>query len=335
MKHFLKPIAAIAATTCLATTAYADVWKMQTLWPAGSPNQMILESFAERVTLATGGDIDLNLFPVGSVVPFSETLEAVGMGILQGQHSGAVYFAGKDPALALVGELSGAYETPYQMSNWFYYEGDLELAREAYAQFNAYYVGPVFWGMEALPSKEPLRGIADFKGKKIRTTSGVASELMTRLGAAPVAMSGSEIFSALDKGVIDIADWGTLGMNEALGLHTITKYETYPGFFQLPAADLVVNLDTWNALSDENKSIFEMAVRTLNYDMIAQLELQDADAVEKAAENGIELIDWSDEERAKFRAVAAEVWADFGKKNELAGRIYESHMAYLAKLGLL
>lgn len=335
MKLFTNTMLAAAATTCLAGSAFAEVWKMQTLWPAGSPNQMILESFSDRVTAATGGEIELQAFAVGSVVPFTETLEAVGKGILQAQHSGAVYFAGKDPALALVGELSGAYETPYQMSNWFYYEGGLELAREAYAQFNAYYVGPVFWGMEALPSKEPLRGVADFEGKKIRTTSGVASALMTRLGAAPVTMSGSEIFSALDKGVIDIADWGTLGMNEALGLHSITKYETYPGFFQLPAADLVVNMDTWNALSDENKAIFEMAVRTLNYDMIAQLELQDAEAIAKAAENGVELVDWPAEERAKFRAVAAEVWAEFGQKNELAGRIYESHMAYLTKLGLL
>lgn len=335
MKHFTKSILAAATATFVAGGAFAEVWKMQTLWPAGSPNQMIVESFAERLTTATGGDIELQLFPVQAVVPFTETLEAVGKGILQAHHSGGVYFAGKDPALALVGELSGAYETPYQMSNWFYYEGGLELAREAYAQFNAYYVGPVFWGMEALPSKVPLRGVADFEGKKIRTTSGVASELMTRLGAAPVTMSGSEIFSALDKGVIDIADWGTLGMNEALGLHSIAKYETYPGFFQLPAADVVVNLDAWNALSDENKTILEMAVRTLNYDMIAQLELQDADAVAKAAENGVELVDWSPEERAKFRAVAAEVWAEFGQKNELAGRIYDSHMAYLAKLGLL
>ncbi|WP_424988097.1 TRAP transporter substrate-binding protein [Microbulbifer sp. S227A] len=335
MNNLSTAIATLSLAIGLSTAAQAEVWKMQTLWPAGSPNQMIVEDFAKRLTIATGGDIEMQLFAVQSVVPFTETLEAVGKGILQAHHSGGVYFAGKDPALALVGELSGAYESPYQMSNWFYYEGGLELAREAYAPFNAYYVGPVFWGMEALPSKEPLRGIADFEGKKIRTTSGVASELMTRLGAAPVTMSGAEIFSALDKGVIDIADWGTLGMNEALGLHSIVKYETYPGFFQLPAADVVVNLDAWNALSDENKAILEMAVRTLNYDMIAQLQLQDAEAVAKAAENGVELIDWSQEERNKFRAIAAEVWQEYGQKNELAGRIYESHMAYLAKLGLL
>lgn len=260
MKKLSRLLAAAAVTAAFSTSALAETWNMQTLWPAGSPNQKILEAFAEKVAKATNGDIEIQLYPVSGLVPFTETLEAVGKGILQGHHSGAVYFAGKDPALALVGELCGAYETPYQMSNWFYYEGGLELAREAYAQFGAYYVGPVFWGMEALPSKEPLRSVADFEGKKIRTTSGVASELMTRLGAAPVTMSGSEIFSALDKGVIDIADWGTLGMNEALGLHSIAKYETYPGFFQLPAADLIVNLDTWNALSDQNKAIFEMAV---------------------------------------------------------------------------
>lgn len=335
MKRLTKFLAITTAAALISSGAVADTWNMQTLWPAGSPNQKILESFTEKVATATDGDIEIQLFPVSGLVPFTETLEAVGKGILQAHHSGAVYFAGKDPALALVGELSGAYESPYQMSNWFYYEGGLELAREAYAQFNAYYVGPVFWGMEALPSKEPIRSVADFEGKKIRTTSGVASELMSRLGAAPVTMAGSEIFAALDKGVIDVADWGTLGMNEAMGLHSIAKYETYPGFFQLPAADLVVNLDTWNALSEQNKAIFEMAVRDLNYDMIAQLRLQDAAAVAKAAENGVELIDWSPEERAKFRAVAAEVWQEFGQKNELAGRIYDSHMAYLAKLGLL
>jgi TRAP-type mannitol/chloroaromatic compound transport system substrate-binding protein len=332
----IKTVLLMASALCTSgAMAFADTWKMQTLWPDGSTNQAIIEEFATNVETATEGEIKIDVYGVGTVVPFTETLQAVGRGILQAQHSGSVYFAGQEPALALIGEISGAYENPQQLTGWFYEGGGLELAREAYAQFNIFYVGPVLWGMESNPTKRLVEGVDDLKGLKIRTTQGVASELMASLGASPVSMAGSEVFSALDKGVIDAADWGTLGMNAQLGLHQVAKYELYPGFFQMPAADLAVNLDTWNKLSLENQNKIEAAVRDLNHSMISQLGTLDEEAIATAEEEGLILVDWPQEERAKFREAASKIWANWGAKSELAERVYESHMDYLRKIGLL
>lgn len=335
MKQQQTSIIALCAALGLSSMAQADTWKMQTLWPDGSTNQAVVEEFAKNVEERTDGEVKIDLYGVGTVVPFSETLEAVGRGILQAQHTGSVYFAGQEPALALIGELSGAYETPQQLTGWFYEGGGLALAREAYEKFNLFYVGPVLWGMESNPTKKPVENVGDLKGLKIRTTQGIASELMAKLGAAPVSMAGSEVFSALDKGVIDAADWGTLGMNEQLGLHQVAKYELYPGFFQMPASDVAVNLDTWKALSPEQQGQIEEAVRELNEAMLARLAELDREAVSKVKEAGVTLIDWPEAERAKFREAATEVWANWGDKSDLAGRVYDSHMTYLKEIGLL
>jgi TRAP-type mannitol/chloroaromatic compound transport system substrate-binding protein len=189
--------------------------------------------------------------------------------------------------------------------------------------------------MESNPSKEPIRSIEDFEGVKMRVPQGMGSELLTRLGASTVSMPGSEVFSALDKGVIDATDWGTLGMNNQLGLHKIAKYELYPGFYTMPAADFAVNLDAWNALTPEQQALIEMAVRDLNYDMINRLKMQDIEVANSAEEIGLTLIDWPEEERERFRTEARKVWKEWSEKSDLAKRVYDSHMAFLDKLDLL
>ena len=103
----------------------------------------------------------------------------------------------------------------------------------------------------------------------------------------------------------------------------------------MPVGDMAINLDTWNGLPDDLKAIFETAVRDFNLDMIQTLKAGDIEAQQAARDEGATLVDWSPEERKKLREIAAEVWADYGSKNELANKIYESHVAFLKELGLL
>ena len=335
-----KTLSALCAAIGLAGAlgsgaAASDTWKMQTLWTSGSINQKLVERFAKDVDEMTGGEVRIKVFPVGAVVPFTETLEAVGRGILEAEHTGSVYFAGSEPAMALIGDMNGAYENSYQLTDWFYYGGGLELAREVYERFNLYYVGPVSWGMGSVPTKKRVERMADFKGVKMRVVPGMGSDLMTRLGASTVTMPGSEVFSALDKGVIDATQWGTLSMNEELGFYQAAKFSLTPGFYSNPAADFAVNLDTWNELEPEVQKLIEMAVRDLDREMTAQTRLADLDVLANAEARGLTLVDWSEEERRAFREEAAVVWKDWSARSELAGRVYESHVAFLTKLGLL
>ncbi len=333
---FAAPVLAAVLGLSLAGEATAqEVWRIQSLWQAGSINQKVFERFAENVKTASDGRLVVEPLPVKSVVAHNETLEAVGSGILEGQHTASVYFAGRDPAFGLLGDLNAGYENPYQMTMWFYQRGGIELARELYRKSNMYYVGPVLWGVESIPMSKQVDSVAAFEGVKLRMPEGPASDIFRRIGAAPTNIPGSEVYTSLERGVIDGTDWGTLSMNQDLGYHKIAQYPIYPGIHSMPVGDVAINLDTWEALPEDLKRIFELAVRDFNLDMIQTLDSGDIGARQAARDDGATLIDWSAEERQKLRQVAAEVWADYGSKNDLAKRIYESHHAFLKDLGLL
>jgi len=326
---------ALAALPRAARGAEAHEWKMQSLWQAGAINQAVFEDYAARVDAVTGGRIKITTLPVDSIVAYNETLDAVGNGIIEAQHGGTTYYAGKDAAFALIGDLNGGFETPWQMQMWYEYGGGLELARELYAGYGLYFVGPVWWGVESIPSKSPLNGVDDLKGVKIRSPEGIGAQILQELGANVVTLAGSEVYTALERGVIDATDWGTVGMNADLGYQKIAKNALYPGVHSMPAADVAVNLDRWSALSEDLKAAVEMATRDFARDMVERIALQDLQAAKSLRAEGINLIDWSPAERKKFRQVARGVWAEWAKKSSLAQKVYDSEVAFLEKLGLL
>lgn len=313
----------------------AETLKIQSIWQPGSVLQEIFLRFCDNFNAASGEELQLECMPVKSVVAHNETIDAVSSGILQGHHSFPGYFSGRDPAFGLLGELNAGYEDPYQFQMWYLYEGGLELARELYAEYNLYYVGPVFWGVESIPLKEPVNSLADFEGLKLRVPEGPSSDMFRKMGVSPVNIPGAEVYTSLERGVIDGADWGTLAMNERLGFHEIAPYALYPGFHSMPAGEVSINLDTWNSLSESQQELLEMAVRDFSRDMIQTNIVQDIEARKAARDKGVELIDLSSEDRAKIRQMAAEVWEEYGGANEMSQRILDSHMAWLEKLGLL
>ncbi len=337
-KLVLCAFAAIIVLAMASDPAQAEPkwkWKMQSLWQAGTVNQTVFKQFCERVKKLTNGQLEIEPLPVGTIVGYTETLDAVGAGILDGHHSGGPYFAGKEPALALTADLNGAYENPYQAQMWFEYGGGLELTREIYAKFNVFYVGPIWWGVESVPSKKNLATGASFKGVKMRAPEGLGADIWRRIGVGVVTLPGSEVFTALDRGVIDATDWGTLGMNQDLGYHKIAPFPLYPGFHSMPAAEIAVNMDKWNALPDNIKLIVEVATRDFARDMIQQIALVDLKAAADARSQGVTLVNWSKAERRKFRTVAQEAWAAWAKKSPLAAKVLKSQVAFLKKLGLI
>jgi TRAP-type mannitol/chloroaromatic compound transport system substrate-binding protein len=328
-------IAAAVGAPRLAAAQQTHKWKMQSLWQAGSVNQKIFEDWCGRVKAVTNGRIEVEPIGVGTIVAYSETLDAMQNGILDAHHSGGPYFSGKEPALALIGDLNGGFENPYQMQMWFEYGGGLELAREAYKKFNIYYVGPVWWGVESVPAKKALQHLSDFKGVKMRVPEGLGAEVWRRAGVGVVTLPGSEVYTALERGVIEATDWGTLGMNSDLGYHKIAKFPLYPGFHSMPSAEVAVNMDKWNALSPDLKALMEMAVRDFAREMVQRIALEDLKAQEQAKKDGVELVNWSAEDRRAFRKLAQEAWADWSKKSPLSKKVYDSQVAFLQKLQLL
>ncbi len=316
--------------------ANADiVWKAQSLWQAGTLPHQIFEEFAQRVSERSNGKLTIEPLAVGAVVSSTESLDAVSAGILQAHHSGPAYFTGKDAAFALLSDPQGGFETPEQMRQWMENGGGLDLARELYAGYNVFFVGGVWYGAESLVSKKPIRKLADFKGVKLRAPQGIGQDIFQILGAAPVNLPGSEVYTALERGVVDASDWGTLSMNQDLGYHKLAPYPIYPGYHSMPMADFAVNINVWNALPDDLKALVEEEVGIFATEMIKRNRAADEAIVAKADELGFEVVDLPTAERRKFREIAQGVWQEYAARSPMAQRIYESQVAYLKQLGLL
>ena len=328
----------VAATSLMASTALAQEyqWTFQTSAQAGDNFFPIEEAWADRVKELSDGRIEITVVPVGTVVAHNETLDAVGAGILQGHITDPSYFSGKDPAFAMLGNLVGAWSAPEQMFDYMENGGGKALFNELVNPYGLQFLGASATVVEAFLSTKPLYGVDDLKGIKMRAPEGMVQEVFAAAGASPVNLPGSEVYTALEKGVIDAADYTVFSTNHAQGMHEFAKYPLYPGFHSMPVIDVSLNKAIYDGLPEDLKTILNESVSVFAEDMITQLDEQNEAAVAEAqADPEITVIDWSDEERAKFRGIAKSQWAKWADRSEMAGKAYESVTAYLTDKGLL
>jgi TRAP-type mannitol/chloroaromatic compound transport system substrate-binding protein len=342
-REFLKTVGAtaIGAGAVMAGThkVHAQAkpqfkWKATTLWSAAELTYKVFTDFCARVKKLTDGRLEITPFPAGAIVGTFECLDAVSKNVLQAMNQWPGYWTGKDPAFASIGDMIFAYTHPWQKDAWYHYKGGLQMLRDLYAQYNVYCVGVTWWGVESIPSKKPLRKLEDFKGLKFRVPQGMTADLMTKLGASVIILPGGEVYSALERGVVDSTDWGTPSMNYRLGFHEVTKY-FIPKFHSMPDGDFCVNMDEWKKLPDDIKVILEAAVREYAWDSVERVALDDIVKEAEMIKKGTTRIIWSDEELRRIREVASTIWDEWAAKNPLSKKAIESQKAWLRELGYI
>jgi TRAP-type mannitol/chloroaromatic compound transport system substrate-binding protein len=311
-------------------------WKLQTLWSAGELPYKVLEDFCGRVKTATGGRLEIQPFPAGGIVPTFETLDAVKNNIIQVQNTWPGYFVGKEPAFAPLTDLVFAYTEPWEYDGFYHYGGGLELINELYEPYNAVTIGVVLWGRESMSVKKPVMQPEDFKGMKIRSPQGMTADMLKMLGAGVVVLPGDETYSALDKGVVDGADWSTPSVNYRMGFNRVAKYYIYPEYRSMPISDFTVNKKAWEALPADIQQILKDMVRTLNYDQLARCAMDDIQAMKEMDEKGVKPLTWKTEDIERLRKLIREqVWTDWATKSPLAKKAIDAQTAWLKKLGRL
>lgn len=311
-------------------------WTFQTSETAGEPGFVNKTKWAEDVGTLSGGRIAIEILPIGSVVPHTDTLDAVGAGILQGHLTDPSYFSGKDPAFAMMGNLVGAWSDPFELLGFMQSGGGNELYAELVEPYGVHFIGAAATEPEAFVAGVPIRTVEDLKGVKLRAPEGMVFEIFSKAGAAPVSLPGSEIFSALDKGVVDAADNTVFATNQALGMNDIAPYPLYPGFHSLPLIDISMNKEIWDGLPEDLQAILTASVRQFSFNHIYSVRQLDAAAVTEAKANPeIEIINWSGDERAKFRRIAQEEWKNWASRSDMTQRYYDTVTAYLTGRNLL
>lgn len=340
MRIFTRAFAVGVAASALLVAGLANAadyeWTFQTSETSGEPGFINKQKWADEVGRLSGGRIAIELLPAGAVVPHTETLQAVGAGILQGHMTDPSYFAGQDPAFAMMGNLVGAWSDPFELLGFMDSGGGNELYAELIEPYGLHFVGAGATEPEAFISKVPIRHVEDLKGVKLRAPEGMVFEIFAKAGAAPVALPASEIFTALDKGVVDAADNTVFATNQAQGLHEFAHYPMYPGFHSLPLIDVSMNKDLWDSLPEDIQAIMSDSIDYFRFQHIYSVRQLDAQAVAEVREMpDVEIINWSNEDRQKFRQIAEQEWKDWAGRSEMTQKYYDAVTTYLTNRGLL
>ena len=209
------------------------------------------------------------------------------------------------------------------------------MAREAYAKAGLFYIAPTVYGQEPIHAKFPLKTLDDLKGKKGRFV-GLASTVMGEFGVSTTGLPTAEVYQALEKGVIDLADRGDLTANLEAGLGEVAQYVIVPGFHQpTTATSYVANQAAYDKLPESYKAALAVAAREISASLRQHILAQDAVALKGFQEQGAEVIHLSPEIIAEGRPTAMKAWKKAAGDDELANKILDSQIAFMKELGLI
>ncbi|MFL6691779.1 MAG: TRAP transporter substrate-binding protein [Ramlibacter sp.] len=244
-------------------------FRFQSTWPAKDIFHEFALDFAKKVNDMAGGRLKIEVLPAGAVVPAFQLLEAVNKGTLDGGHGVVAYHYGKNSALALWGSGPAFGMDPNMVLAWHYYGGGKALLDEIYKSINMDVVSYLYGPMPTQPLgwfKKPISNVAQLKGLKYRTV-GLAVDLFTELGAAVNPLPGGEIVPALDRGLIEAAEFNNASSDRALGFPDVAKNCMLQSFHQSGEQfEILFNKTKYNALPQDLKSIIDYAVQASSAD---------------------------------------------------------------------
>ncbi|MGH7766825.1 MAG: TRAP transporter substrate-binding protein [Candidatus Binatia bacterium] len=244
--------------------------RWQSTWPQKDIFHEYANDFAKKVNDMTGGDLKIEVLPAGAVVPAFQLLDAVSKGTLDGGHGVVVYHYGKQTAVALWGSGPSYGMDANTLLSWHKYGGGKELLNKLYASIGANVVSFPYGPMPTQPLgwfKKPVTKADDFKGLKFRTV-GLSIDVFTGLGAAVNALPGGEIVPAMDRGLLDAAEFNNASSDRILGFPDVSKVCMLQSYHQSAEQfEITFNKTKYDALPAKMKALIEYAVEAASADM--------------------------------------------------------------------
>lgn len=306
-------------------------WKLVTSWPKGFPGMGVApERFADTVNRLSQGRLMIRVYGAGELVPSFDVFNAVAKGTVQMGHSAAFYWQDKIPAAPFFTSVPFGM-TAQEMNAWLHYGGGLGLWQ---ALYEPYGVIPMAGGntgaqMGGWFNKE-IQTIDDLKGLKMRLP-GYGADVFKRAGGIPVSLSGGELFTALETGAIDAAEWVGPYNDLAFGLHNAAKYYYYPGW-QEPSTTLefLVNQQALQSLPDDLQQLVVTAARAVNQDLLDEYTVKNMQALDVLVrEHDVELRRFPTPVLAELKQLTREVLIEKSKSDPALAQIYASYQQFL------
>ncbi|MEW5423352.1 TRAP transporter substrate-binding protein [Amorphus sp. 3PC139-8] len=305
---------------------------VQSAWPLSLPaSGRDAQHFADAINTASAGNVEIELYGAGKLVPSLEIFDAVQRGTLDAGYTSPLYVAGKFPAVQLFGGVPFGPDA-FEYLGWIYNGGGLDIWREIYAQQGVVTVPCGLMDSEAGGwYKKPIETQADLEGMKLRF-AGLAGEVMKKMGASVVLLAGGDIYPNLERGVIDGTEFSMPAIDASVGFDDVAKNYYLPGWHQ-PAAinELIINKAKWDAMSDAQRELIELTCRETMLWGVTSTMTENAEAVESFKENGVEIRQFSPELLEAFQEKTEEVMQEQAAKDENFKRVWDSLQAYRDK----
>jgi TRAP-type mannitol/chloroaromatic compound transport system substrate-binding protein len=329
--------AAVAGVATIAGPAVVKAqgpisMRFQSTWPSKDIFHEYALDFAKKVNDMTGGDLKIEVLPAGAVVPAFGLLDAVSKGVLDGGHGVLVYHYGKNTALALWGSGPGYGMDANMLLAWHKYGGGKALLEKIYATIGADVVSFPYAPLYSQPLgwfKKPMQTVDDFKGLKYRTV-GISIDLFTAMGAAVNALPGGEIVAAMDRGLLDAAEFNNASSDRALGFADVSKICMLQSFHQnSEQLEISFNKTKLNSLPPKMKAIIENAVEAASQDMQWKaIDRNSQDYITLQTQDKVRFFKTPDSILKKQLELYDEIAKKYVASNPLFKEIIESQLAF-------
>ncbi|SFL63884.1 TRAP-type mannitol/chloroaromatic compound transport system, substrate-binding protein [Bradyrhizobium sp. NFR13] len=335
-RRFLK-VATASATASVMAPAIAQAqgpinMRWQSTWPAKDIFHEYALDYAKKVNDMTGGDLKIEVLPAGAVVPAFGLLDAVSKGTLDGGHGVMVYHYGKQTALALWGSGPAYAMDANMLLAWHKFGGGKELLAKLYASIGANVVSLPYGPMPTQPLgwfKKPVTKADDLKGVKFRTV-GISIDVFTGLGAAVNALPGGEIVSAMDRGLLDAAEFNNASSDRILGFPDVSKTCMLQSYHQnAEQFEILFNKTKYDALPEKLRAIISGAADAAGQEMSWKaIDRYSQDYAEMQSKDKVKFYKTPDSILQKQLEVYDEVVAKKSAENPLFKEISESQQAF-------
>jgi TRAP-type mannitol/chloroaromatic compound transport system substrate-binding protein len=313
--------------------------KVQSTWPAADFHQVNPKGLVEKIQEMSGGRLKIDLMPAGTVVPPLELLSAVNKGVVDGGHSWPGFWTGRHPAASLFGSMPGG---PYGMNSedylsWLYLGGGLELYQELLQKElkMEVVVFPTF-GETPEPMgwfSKPIKSLKELRGLKFRAT-GLSAEVFKEMGMTVVSTAPGEIVPALERGVIDAAEFSDPSADLALGLPQVRKFYHMPGIHQPTGImEFYINRQKWEPLPADLKAIVKWGAMAESLHYTAKmLDRNSQDLETLVTKHGVTVVETPKEIMVEILKAWDKVADRKAKENPFFAKVLESQRAWAKRV---
>jgi len=305
------------------------VIKLATSWPAHFPIMGTgVEQFAQRVKDVSGGSLEIKIYPKNVLVPALAVFDAASSGQIDAFHSGPYYWKGKNSAFSLYSGMPFGF-TAEEINSWMLYGGGLELWREQYSKYNLH---PFLGGNTNIQMggwfRKPINSLSDMQGLKMRIP-GLGGEVFSKMGVNTVLLPAGEIYTSLERGVIDATEWVGPALDIKMGFYKVAPYY-YSGWHEPGSIlELTFNKHSWSKLGFEHQSIIEVCASEMNSNMTSEFHAQNIVALQKLKSLNVTLSQFPQDVIIAGKKALVEVISDLSSKNSDFAKVNESVQKHL------